>query len=124
MTAFEDGRLCPSLESFLEISVQELRVIFAEGVGKVFHMDDVDLGCRLRILGNAMSRPPLHLGKLESDYSAVGSLHATLNRSEAGEGSQDESFPSIYPIDKDLSSTVLIVEVSECSNGTIASCID
>ena len=115
MTAFEDGRLCPSLESYLEISVEELRVSFSPGEGKDFCRDDLELVCRLRILGNAMSRPPLHLGKLETDVSALGCLHATLSRSKGGEDSKEESIPSIYPIDKDLSSTVLTVEVRERS---------
>ena len=112
MTAFEDGRLCPSLESFLEISVKEMTVSFADGVGNDFQDDDVQLGCRLRILGNAMSLPPLPLGVLIGDYSGQGCIHATLNRSEGGEGPTEETYPTMYPIDKDLSSTILAVEVS------------
>ena len=96
MTAFDDGRQCPSLESFLEVTVEDLEVKFENGgAGSIFDKERGALGCRLRMLGNAMSRPPLDLGLLESDYSAVGTLKVGIGvgQNEREMWGWDQSFP-------------------------------
>ena len=116
MTAYEDGRGCPSLESFLEVSVEELSVSYQGeaglgGTGKA----DGGYACRLRLLGNAMSRPLLQLGSLEP--AGEGLYRASLvdsARREMPAGQEAAPKPCFYPVHHEVDSTLLVVEVSYC----------
>ena len=115
MTAYEDGRACPSLESFLEVTVEELMVSYQEegigGAGKA----DGGYACRLRLLGNAMSRPPLQLGSLEP--VGEGQYRASLN-GPSTTGTADVPSPCLYPVHHDVNATLLVVEVSHRTGDT------
>ena len=58
----QDGRACPSLESYLELRVQGLSVR-CQALGRlgVDGAAEDTFSCRVRLLGNAMSRPPLQV---------------------------------------------------------------
>jgi hypothetical protein len=96
-TSYDDGRFCPSLQNFLELSIQDMTLQLPPGAATVG-----GYACRLRLLGNAMSRPPLQLGSLKPT-GADGFLQAAAC-------SSDRQL-SIYPVDKDMSTTLLVAEV-------------
>ena len=101
-TTYDDGRACPSLQNFLELSIQDMTLEVPTDTGG--HTTSGGYACRLRLLGNAMSRPPLQLGSL-GPCEAGGLLRASACSSSLG------GHPSIYPIDQDLSTSLLVVEV-------------
>ena len=101
MTAFEDGRKCPSLQNFLEVAVEEVSIrLHGELEGAV--KDEGRYRCRMRLLGNPMSRPPLALGDLVyQPDSGLFSLGMEAN----------ESRPTMYPIHHNAESTLVVFEV-------------
>jgi len=109
-TSYDDGRFCPSLQNFLELSVEDLTLSRGKGTGDLFIKGS---SCRLRLLGNAMSRPPLPLGDLRPS-GPDGDSTATLSPKEETTSSSP-SKPVMYPVDHDLETTLLVIEV--CSKG-------
>ena len=103
MTAFEDGRHCPSLQSFLEVSVEEVTI---QLVGKLEEVSKEEGGycCRLRMVGNAMSRPPLALGELVFQPGL-----GTFSLAKSGDPSTLP--PTLYPVHHDLETTIILLEV-------------
>ena len=104
MTAYDDGQACPSLQNFLEVTVEEMSLVPGEGSAD-FMKNEGGYACRLRLLGNSMSRPPLHLGNLTPDVD--GRYRASLG----GSDHLDSAAPCMYPISHDLDTTLLVLEV-------------
>ncbi len=123
MTSYDDGRACPSLQAFLEIEVQHVgvSVVGAED----FSNSRGPYGCRLRLLGNAMSRPPLEVGVLERVQTQQGSQAAVYRavpdaQSDGAVPQLAQPKPTMYPVDHDLKTSLLAVEVrcASCVSST------
>jgi hypothetical protein len=122
MTAFEDGRHCPSLQSFLEVSVEEASLVWGEGAGAYKALFDGaggsggSLRVRVRLHGNAMSRPPVELGGLDPlppRGTPAPSEDGTRGiASVLGKGQDGSEGWTFYPVHHDLEATLLVIEVS------------
>lgn len=119
LTPYPDGTACPSLQSYLHISVAEVAVLAQAAA--LEGLDAPFLTCRLRLLGNAMSRPPLlfELQRAEQGGECVYRLVSKGSRSSmpgAGGGAlnpeyQPDNEPFLYPVHHDVSTSLLMVEV-------------
>ena len=124
MFSLKDGRSCPSLESYIEISVGNLSVqCLALGIGGPdgkglgsAGSDGCALNCRVRLLGNSMSRPPLQFQLHKKPSVATWSAQLGLEKRRgdvkgAFQPSEIGSRRTLYPVHHDLDSTLLLVEV-------------
>ncbi|GAX72858.1 hypothetical protein CEUSTIGMA_g313.t1 [Chlamydomonas eustigma] len=120
LRAYSNGLACPSLQAFLEIKVDSLTMNMMMDEHESSQRDQTSvLACRLWLLGNAMSRPPLHLGTLRrltspqtSNMAATYCVY-THARSEV---EAELAMPyahnlTIYPVHHELATTVLLLEV-------------
>ena len=111
-TAHDDGRACPSLQNFLALSVENLTLTDGQ-IPSDFLKGGREYSCRLRLLGNAMSRPPLQLGNLcQASSGPGGNVTTTVSALGKKNSSDCTPKPVIYPVDHDLETTLLVVEVS------------
>ncbi|GAX72857.1 hypothetical protein CEUSTIGMA_g312.t1 [Chlamydomonas eustigma] len=119
MALYENGQSCPSLQSYLHLEIQDMQLTTTSSPASNFH----NCFCRVRLLGNAMSRPPLLLGPLDpmkglpESQGSVFQCPALLRHpergyeSEGGENKEKDVSTSLYPLNHDLSTTLLVYEV-------------
>jgi hypothetical protein len=120
MALYENGQACPSLQPFLQIEIQDMQLMATSSASLRLQ----NCLCRVRLLGNAMSRPPVLLGSLAclgggpTNQGNVFQCPALLrlqtgNRDVTERGASRGKVMSagLYPVHHDLSTTLLMFEV-------------